>query len=136
MLKLLMAGLVSTAMATAFVANATERLPVSAIYGSAAACDLYSEGGAQAVFSAGASLGRTISVDANTPEYMVVTPDEVVSFEWACVPEFVEGTTAMLLCETAGEKPEPVNVTVSEHPVEDALFYSDDAATVILWKCD
>jgi hypothetical protein len=66
----------------------------------------------------------------------VVTPDEVVGFEWACIPEVVEGATVMLLCETADEKPEPVNVTVSEHPVETVLFYSDDAGTVILWKCD
>jgi hypothetical protein len=67
---------------------------------------------------------------------MVVAPDEVVGFEWACVPEAVEEMTAMLLCEIAGEKPEPVNIAISERRAEGMLIYSDDAGTVVLWKCD
>ena len=133
MWRLLIIGCSVTVLTGA--AHAAAKLRVSGTYGSATTCSLYAEGGSHAVFSAGGSLGRNITLEADLPDFMIITANEIVGFEWACTPEIVEGTSAVLVCEAAGEKPEPVNVVIDENPSRGDVTYTDEIGSLVLPRC-
>jgi hypothetical protein len=138
MLKLTLASAVL--VTAAGLATAATKLPISGAYGSANACALYAAGGGNAVFSAGASIGQHAAVDADEPEYMVVSPTEVVGHEWACEPVSIDGSTVTMQCPGSqvsadfGE-PELLTVIIREDAADATLSYTDETGTVILPEC-
>jgi len=105
-------------------------LPLTAVYGTPLACELFASGGTNAVFAATGPSG-SVEIPADDG-YLLVSKSDVVGLEWGCHPD--SNTLGKVTLSCSGEGDEwtvEANIIVEG----DTLSFTDDDRSVELHPC-
>ncbi len=102
-------------------------LSLSGVYGTENACELFTTGGLESVYS----------LNGEGVDYLLVSQALVLGQEWECRPQSADGTQVSMTCYAGGDEGFPVLATIHEDAANGTLAYSDeDAGARTLNRCN